>query len=316
MMAKGNELKSQIIKGIHASSRTTSPQSAFRNWCEAMALALQNACLLPGTPRWKANEEAYKSILKSVGNDTMLRFREMFELYQELLTVSPFHDWLGQIYMELGGDSNKGQFFTPYNISQACAQLVCDAPDGDEPITICEPSCGSGGMIIATLEAMDKKHINGANIMAANRNNEIKNYTKRNGEQVIELVSKQSAFDAAFDSSFDAKGNYIRNDVSAIYESVYIWDINGKCYSADDADLPAKKDIVAIDCAEWGTVWVSNRASDKVVDDINAGYEVQIQYAIEDDENEAEMEAEKAKQERKAELAKELAQKLAELVAD
>lgn len=148
--------------------------------------------------------------------------------------------------------------------------------------------------------------------MAANRNNEIKNYTRRNGDMVIDLVSKKDAFDAAFDWNYDGNGNRVWHT----NESVYVWDVNGKCYSADDAELPAKKDIVAIDNAEWFIVWVSNRASDKVVDDINSSYEVQIEYAIEDDENEAEMEAEKAKRERKAELAKELAQKLAELVAD
>lgn len=149
--------------------------------------------------------------------------------------------------------------------------------------------------------------------MASNRNNEIRNYTRRNGEQVIELVTKREAFDAAFDGELNDMGNY-HHDISTIFESVYIWDVNGKCYSADDAELPAKKDIVAIDNAEWGFVWVSNRASDKVVEDINAGYEVQIQYAIEDDENEAEMEAEKAAKEAEAE-AEEIEALEAEIIA-
>lgn len=138
--------------------------------------------------------------------------------------------------------------------------------------------------------------------MASNRNNEIRNYTRRNGEQVIELVTKREAFDAAFDWNYDSNGNRVWHT----NESVYVWDINGKCYHSDFDAMPSKKDIVAIDCAEWGIVWVSNRASDKVVDDINAGYEVQIEYAIEDDENEAEMEAEKAAKEAEAEEAEEI----------
>lgn len=161
-MRTRNELKSQIVKGIQGLTKTTSPQVVFRHWCEAMALAIQNACLIPETQRWKQNEEAYLAIVKAVGNDAMHEFKRLFELYQELLTVDPWNDWLGIIYMEsIGGDGNKGQFFTPYDVSKACAELsVGVPPDDDSPITINEPSCGAGGMIVAALDAMNEKGIN------------------------------------------------------------------------------------------------------------------------------------------------------------
>lgn len=160
-MRTGNELKSQIVKGIQRLAKTTVPQVVFRHWCEAMALAIQNACLIPGTQRWKQNEEAYLAIVKAVGSDAMQEFKRLFELYQELLTVAPWNDWFGEIYMEIGGDSKKGQFFTPYHLSKVCAKLsVGVPPDDDSPITINEPSCGAGGMIVAALEAMNEKGIN------------------------------------------------------------------------------------------------------------------------------------------------------------
>lgn len=161
-MRTGNELKSQIVKGIQGLAKTTSPQVVFRHWCEAMALAIQNACLIPGTQRWKQNEEAYLAIVKAVGSDAMQEFKRLFELYQELLTVDPWNDWLGLIYMDaIGGDSKKGQFFTPYHLSKLCAKMnVTALPDDDSPITFNEPSCGAGGMIVAALEAMNEKGIN------------------------------------------------------------------------------------------------------------------------------------------------------------
>lgn len=158
----GNELKSQIVKGIQGLAKTTAPQIVFRHWCEAMALAIQNGCLIHGTQRWKQNEEAYLAIVKAVGSDAMQEFKRLFELYQELLTIDPWNDWLGAIYMESNvGDSKKGQFFTPYDVSRVCAKLsVGVPPDDDSPITIYEPTCGAGGMIVAALEAL---HENGVN---------------------------------------------------------------------------------------------------------------------------------------------------------
>lgn len=161
-MRTGSELKSQIVKGIQRLAKTTAPQVVFRHWCEAMALAIQNACLLPGTQRWKQNEEAYLAIVKEVGSDAMQEFKRLFELYQELLTVDSWNDWFGVIYMEsIGGDSKKGQFFTPYDVSLMCAKMsVGFSQDDDSPITINEPSCGAGGMIVAALEVLHERGIN------------------------------------------------------------------------------------------------------------------------------------------------------------
>lgn len=148
-------LVNQIIKGIERCARTQSMDRVFRDWCASMALAMQNACLIPETPTWRANEDEYLAIVKLHGADTMLKFREMFEQYQEVLMLQPFDDWLGRIFMGLGGESNKGQFFTPYHVSLACAKLAVKKPADGEPITMNEPACGSSGMVIAMLEVLN-----------------------------------------------------------------------------------------------------------------------------------------------------------------
>ncbi|ECA1950208.1 DUF1738 domain-containing protein [Salmonella enterica subsp. enterica serovar Virchow] len=70
-------------------------------------------------------------------------------------------DFLGQIFMrlELGNDRN-GQFFTPYSVSYMMAQMNLSGglpvlTSGErEFITVSDPACGAGGMIVAMAEAM------------------------------------------------------------------------------------------------------------------------------------------------------------------
>lgn len=72
-----------------------------------------------------------------------------------------FRDWLGELYMMSETSSSKaGQFFTPYDVSKACAKMIIDIRaikkmrQGGEILSISEPACGSGGMILATLDVL------------------------------------------------------------------------------------------------------------------------------------------------------------------
>ena len=74
-----------------------------------------------------------------------------------------FDDYLGKLYMSSGTSSDKaGQFFTPYDISRLCSQLSVNINElkTDEILTMNEPTCGSGGMILALVENL---HNNGFN---------------------------------------------------------------------------------------------------------------------------------------------------------
>ena len=51
-------------------------------------------------------------------------------------------------------DKNFGQFMTPYHVSHMMAEinlsdLSLDRKRGNNPISICDPCCGTGGMMIA-----------------------------------------------------------------------------------------------------------------------------------------------------------------------
>ncbi|ENP5335031.1 DUF1738 domain-containing protein [Salmonella enterica] len=70
-------------------------------------------------------------------------------------------DFLGQIFMNLElGNARHGQFFTPYNVSHMMAQMTLSdglpvLTSGERDfITVSDPACGAGGMIVAMAEAM------------------------------------------------------------------------------------------------------------------------------------------------------------------
>lgn len=82
---------------------------------------------------------------------------------------APFADWAGELYMDSGTSNGKaGQFFTPYSVSQCMARINFDkdklkaeiAADPDHVITIAEPTCGAGGLIVASIDALNEAGVN------------------------------------------------------------------------------------------------------------------------------------------------------------
>lgn len=93
-------------------------------------------------------------------------FGEIFSLCSSCThPLGRFNDWLGELYMRSHTSSDKaGQFFTPYNLSKACAKIAIDAniveqyKKSGEILSITEPACGSGGTILAALENLWVEH--------------------------------------------------------------------------------------------------------------------------------------------------------------
>ena len=118
-------------------------------------------------------EERYLQIINKYDKDMQeliaCVFAEIFNLLsQQINHAVGFGDHLGELYMK-SETSNKytGQFFTPYSLSKCCAQitinsqLVEDAIENDEILTLNEPACGSSGMIIAAADILyNQYHFN------------------------------------------------------------------------------------------------------------------------------------------------------------
>lgn len=71
--------------------------------------------------------------------------------------VMPAGDPLGaatMLLMSAGSKSAKGAFYTPYEVSLLMAMVTGPKP-GE---SVCDPACGSGGMLLAALEAVRTAH--------------------------------------------------------------------------------------------------------------------------------------------------------------
>ena len=80
---------------------------------------------------------------------------------------NPFQDLLGDVYMRLNlSNKNTGQFFTPYNVAHAMAELSVDKDAITKQINECgyvtmnEPAAGGGANIIGLAHALKDMGIN------------------------------------------------------------------------------------------------------------------------------------------------------------
>lgn len=109
-------------------------------------------------------EKRYEEITSGMQPEVLSAYARMFALL--VLAVLAHEDdpcdILGDIYHELRLNNEwNGQFFTPDNICRMMAQIVNpidESADKDGPVTINEPTCGSGTMIIGAVWAMKRRN--------------------------------------------------------------------------------------------------------------------------------------------------------------
>ena len=109
-------------------------------------------------------EQKYMNIVSKYTQEQANDFSQMLALLVNALEQK-YQDFLGQIYMRLNlGNVKTGQFFTPYSVSKMMSEITFlenkDNIENQELITLSEPCCGSGGIIIAYAETMKNHNIN------------------------------------------------------------------------------------------------------------------------------------------------------------
>jgi len=152
MPEKNRDNKQIFIKKFNDIARYKHRYDVFRDFVTISAISLHNA-----VNKVESLEDEYMQIIKPYSKNEVNAFSELFGDLVMMLESSPC-DVLGGLYMELElGNKNAGQFFTPAHISELMAQLVY----GDELkyinkpfITLSEPTCGAGGMVLAFVKAM------------------------------------------------------------------------------------------------------------------------------------------------------------------
>ncbi|MCH5485222.1 N-6 DNA methylase, partial [Salmonella enterica subsp. diarizonae serovar 16:z10:e,n,x,z15] len=127
----------------------------FSDFAHMAAAALYNAIHRDPTV-----EADYLRRVKRYSKEDAIRMSRLLDVVTDGLEFSPT-DFLGQLMMTLElGNQNLGQYFTPWSVSYMMARInMADRlPELEEGhgsfITVCDPACGAGGMIVATAEAM------------------------------------------------------------------------------------------------------------------------------------------------------------------
>jgi len=150
----------QIISLINDMSKYYSPHQVFSDWVEMHAISISNACTLLNSKLKQNREQKYLEIVKKYKENEMKKFPDLCGLLTIALD-NDIADVLGNVYMGLeSGSKHTGQFFTPNRISRLTARLMPPVTDIDKTIKFTEPTCGSGGMIIAYAKSLSEQGVN------------------------------------------------------------------------------------------------------------------------------------------------------------
>jgi type I restriction-modification system DNA methylase subunit len=94
------------------------------------------------------------------------RDKDAVRAYPELIAMIakevPHGDFLGTVAAEIGAlNARQGQFFTPYEVSRMMAEMTMGDHEASIEakgyLTVQEPAVGSGGMILALADAMQRR---------------------------------------------------------------------------------------------------------------------------------------------------------------
>lgn len=168
-MAKANRRNikyPEIVKMFDSLSGSKGAWEVWNDVITMMAVSIANTC--DNNPnRKEQREKQYLDIVNKYTADEMQTVVKITAAITNALEDNPEQDLLGNLYMSLDFGSNAlGQFFTPYDVCQAMAELSVDKALMESQINekgyirINEPSCGAGANIIALINVMKKQEIN------------------------------------------------------------------------------------------------------------------------------------------------------------
>lgn len=159
----------EIVKDIESASYRTNKQKFVSDLFECGAIAISNMVDLS---QRKMREERYLQIIRNYKHPERSMLTKIFaKIYALLASVvydnGKFNDNLGELFMCCNlGNKNTGQFFTPYHISEFMARatlnetLVKEKAEKDDILTISDPCCGGGGLLMAALNVLKNLGVN------------------------------------------------------------------------------------------------------------------------------------------------------------
>jgi hypothetical protein len=154
------DLRKQFIKAFDRLAHHRERHDVLADFLEMAVCAVRKTTLPPG-PDADAIEARHMAV---VNRNTKEDVRAMPELLgiAALAVQEGGCDFLGQVVVELElPNQHMGQFFTPYDVSRMMAEMTFDTVDEiiaeQGFVTVQEPACGAGGMIIAAADVIERK---------------------------------------------------------------------------------------------------------------------------------------------------------------
>ena len=158
----------RMLGSIHDRDHYT----VLRDFFELSAISIRNAVDF-GRDR-DTYEMRYKAIAEKYRKEYLEIIASAFAMLgAQILKAAngdiPFRDFAGEIYMDSGTSNGRaGQFFTPYHVSHLMAECSLERDEvlgrigknPDDVITIYEPTCGAGGLIVASIDVLKGYGVN------------------------------------------------------------------------------------------------------------------------------------------------------------
>ncbi len=141
--------------------------SRWQIWNDFLTLSAISLANVMPVPEKEEREKQYLSIINGYRKEDQEVFPKMLGLVVLALEGKPEQDFLGSLYHHLElHQEQKGQFFTPYHICEFMSEIQFAGHEKEELlqekgyISVNDPACGAGAMLIAFANVAKKHGIN------------------------------------------------------------------------------------------------------------------------------------------------------------
>lgn len=157
------ESQKNIIRLLDGISGRYSRWEVWQDFVIMSAISLANTA---DGPYREEREKAYLERARKYSKRELAAFSEMLAEIVMDMERNPDQDFLGELFMALDlGNEWKGQFFTPYDVCRMMASMTYGPDmqhrvDRDGWISVNDPACGAGALLIAFANECQRRGIN------------------------------------------------------------------------------------------------------------------------------------------------------------
>lgn len=159
-MPSPNDIRKQFIKGFDRLAHHRQRHDVLSDFLDLAVCAIRKTTV-PAGEKADAIEAEYMAVVKRNKPDDIRAMPELLAI-TALAVQDGGCDFLGQVVGDLELlNSHMGQFFTPYDLSRLMAEITFEGVDEiiakNGFVTVQEPACGAGGMILAAADVLASK---------------------------------------------------------------------------------------------------------------------------------------------------------------